>query len=71
MTGSLSRYLSELAAAPALTGQILDTLPPLPRGGEPVIVRVRPEYVDRGTARAIALAVEGVLATVELIQEEQ
>lgn len=70
MSVDLQRHVRELAADPALVQRILDTLPPVPPGPEPVIVRVRPEDVDRGIARAIVLAITSVLATVELIQED-
>ena len=67
----IHRYQAELHDDPALGQRILNTLPPVPPEPEPVIVRVRREDVDRGIARAIALTIAGLLATVELIEEER
>lgn len=67
MTADLSRYQRELLADPARCDRILAALPPTTPEPETVIVRVRSTEVDRGICRA--LAVSGISAHVEFIEE--
>jgi hypothetical protein len=61
----LRELRAEVQATPALVEAILgrpDALPPAP---EAVLLRMRRHGVDRGVARALALAVVGISAQVE------
>lgn len=66
----LRKFERELLADRALVEKILSDEKRFPRGPqepEPVTIRVRREDVERGICRAIALAAQGILATVEWI----
>jgi hypothetical protein len=63
-----ARYRRELLAVPALVERILSELPPVPEEPESVTVGGRRADGERGIARALALAVAGVSARVELIE---
>lgn len=69
----LERFVQELRRDPALVYTILsrpDLFPALPACPETVTVLVTHTDLDRGLARAFALAAEGVTAHVELIKNE-
>jgi hypothetical protein len=65
MGTDLARYRRELLADPALVERVLAALPAVAET-ERVVVRVRPEDVDRGIYRALEVAVGGIVARVEL-----
>lgn len=64
------RIERELRGNPALAKHILLTLPPASTELEKVIVRVAPNELDHGIARALALAAGGVMAQLELVGDE-
>lgn len=66
MTADLDRIGRELEQDPALTERILREFPAAPIEPEPVTIRVNRADVDRGICRALAWAVRGVAAKVEL-----
>jgi len=61
------RFETELQQDPALVERILETLPPVIKP-ERVIIRSDTVSVDSAIARALALAVVGVEAKIELIK---
>lgn len=68
----LERFVHELRGSPALVDTILSRpgrFPAAPAGPENVIVRVTLADLNRGIARAFALASEGVMARVELLTD--
>jgi hypothetical protein len=65
------RFERGLMGDPALVERVLarrDPFPPL-AGGERILIRCDAASVDRAIARALALAVEGVEARIELIKQ--
>ncbi len=65
----LRNFERELVRNPELVERTLETLPPAPAAPERVLIKADTASVDAAMARALALAVAGVEARIELIKQ--